>query len=344
MAVTLKEVAALAGVSPSTASRVCKDNPSISRETKERVRKAMEELGYEPPAQSENENAQRGIIGIILPPSPKESFANPFHLELIRGASLFCGQHGYMNTVIAGQDSEELLDTLENISCSGKVDGYIVTYSKADDPVIDYLYGEGLIYVVIGKALRFANQTVYIDNDNVLAGQDATEHLVKLGHTNIAYLGYDPDIMFSADRKNGYCIAMKNNCLDVNPANIVSCCSDRETDLASVRVLLERSDRPTAALVSDDLLAAALERTCLEIGISIPGELSIISFNNSLFARLSSPQLTSIDLNSLQLGIEAASQVINHIENPNLLATKIIVPHKLVERQSCAAARIGAFR
>ena len=72
-----------------------------------------------------------------------------------------------------------------------------------------------------------------------------------------------------------------------------------------------------------------------EAGISIPEDLSILSFNNSLFARLTSPQLTSIDINSGQLGMEAASQMISHIENPNLPATKIIVPHHLIERDSC---------
>ena len=76
------------------------------------------------------------------------------------------------------------------------------------------------------------------------------------------------------------------------------------------------------------------------MGISIPRDLSILSFNNSLFARLTSPQLTSIDVNSFQLGIEAASQMINHIENPNLLATKIIVPHYLIERNSCQAIEV----
>ena len=87
--------------------------------------------------------------------------------------------------------------------------------------------------------------------------------------------------------------------------------------------------------MSDDILAVALERMCLEAGLSIPEDLSILSFNNSLFARLTSPQLTSMDVNSFQLGIEAASQMIKHIENPNLMATKIIVPHFLLERDSC---------
>ena len=333
MSVTLKDVAALAGVSPSTASRACKDNPSISKETKERVWKAMEQLGYEPNLPSEE--IENRTIDIILPPSPKESFENAFHLEVIRGVSQFCNQHHYMNTVITGRDDEEILSVLEHMVKNNKVDGFIVTYSKQDDPIIDYLYNEGLLYVVIGKAYRFANQTVYVDNDNVLAAQEATEYLINLGHTNIAYLGSDSNLMFSADRKSGYQLALFNHKIEVNKENIIELPFIPEEHSAAVHNLLNKKNRPTAILVSDDLFAVALERACIEMDLVIPRDLSIISFNNSLFARLTSPPLTSIDINSVQLGIEAASQVINHIENPNLLATKIIVPHKLVERHSC---------
>lgn len=335
MAVTLKDVAALAGVSTSTASRVCKDNPLISKETKERVRKAMEQLGYEPPAQPD-EPVQTRTIGIVLPPSQRESFENAIHLEVIRGVSWFCSQHGYMNTVITGEDDNELLMSLERIARSGRVDGYIVTYSKQDDPIIDYLYGEGLLYVVIGKAQRFANQTVYIDNDNILAGQEAAEYLIKLGHTNIAYLGSDSNLLFSADRKTGYRIALESNGLSVDPQNIVELPFVPEENSAAVHSLIERENRPTAVIVSDDIFAVSLERVCVEMGLSVPDDISIISFNNSLFARLTSPQLTSVDINAVQLGIEASSQLINHIENPNLMATKIIVPHRIIERESCS--------
>ena len=100
--------------------------------------------------------------------------------------------------------------------------------------------------------------------------------------------------------------------------------------------LLSRNDRPTAFLVCDDTRAIILERAIREAGLSIPNDVSIISFNNSIFSRLMNPPLTSIDVNSKQLGIEAASQLIKHIENPDLFATKIIVPYYLVERKSCS--------
>lgn len=336
MAVTLKDVAALAGVSPSTASRVCKNNPSISRETKEKVRKAMEQLGYEPNVSSDIEDSSlKKAIGIILPPSPKESFENAFHLEVIRGISQFCNQHNYINTVITGQDEDEILKTVDNVVKSGQVDSFIITYSKQTDPITEYLYNEGLLYIVIGKACRFANQTVYVDNDNVLAAQEATEYLIQLGHTNIAYLGSDSNLLFSADRRSGYQLALLNAGIKVRQENIIELPFVPEEHIEPLHNLLKKENHPTAIVVSDDLFAVALERICTEVGLSIPQDLSIISFNNSLFARLTSPQLTSIDINSVQLGIEAASQVINHMENPNLLATKILVPHRLIERESC---------
>jgi DNA-binding LacI/PurR family transcriptional regulator len=340
MAVTLKEVAALAGVSPSTVSRTCKDNPSISEETKEKVRRAMAQLGYEPGFSSQPAGISAlstRTIGIILPPSQKETYENSFYLEAIRGISQFCNQRQYINTIITGQDEDELLEVIRTLTRSGQVDSYIMLYSKQQDPVIEYLYNEGLLYVLIGKAYQYANQTIYIDNDNFLAGQEATEYLYHLGHKKIAYLGSDNSLMFSADRKAGYQMALALHKLPQRPEYCLEIPSVSQKSPQAIHALLTDDNHPTAMVVSDDILAVALERVCLEAELSIPDDLSIISFNNSLMARLTSPQLTSIDVNSYQLGIEAASQIINHMENPNLLATKIIVPHHLIERDSCRA-------
>ena len=336
MAVTIKDVAALAGVSPSTVSRTCKNNPSISEETKERVRKAMAELGYEPNFQASKLASQNSrTIGIILPASAKEVYENSFYLEAIQGISHYCNGRQYMTTIVTGQDEAEILDAVRSMSRSGKVDGFIVLYSKKEDPVIDYLFNEGLLYILIGKATQYTNQTIYIDNDNLLAGREAAEYLYQLGHRRIAYLGSDSSLMFSADRKAGYQLALASHQLPVRPEYCVEVKNVSENNEEAIRGLLMQKDRPTAILVSDDILAVSLERVCLENHLAIPEDLSIISFNNSLFARLTSPQLTSIDIGAGQLGSEAASQIINHIENPNLLATKIIVPHHLIERDSC---------
>ena len=336
MAVTIRDVAALAGVSPSTVSRTCKDHRSISEETKIRVRRAMDQLGYEYSAPQEASNNQTSrTIGIILPPSTRQTYENPFYLEAIRGISQFCNGHKYISTIITGQNSEEVMEAIQTMVSGNHVDGFIVLYSKEDDAIVDYLYSEGFTYVLIGKAKQFANQTIYIDNDNILAGKEATEYLISLGHKKIAYLGSESIMVFSSDRKTGYQMALLQNDLPVDKKYCVEVDHVFMDECEHLLEMLKSEDRPTAMVVSDDILAVSLERVCNQCGLSIPEDLSIISFNDSLFAKLTSPQLTSVDVNSFQLGIEAASQLINHVENPNLLATKIIVPHRIVKRDSC---------
>lgn len=336
MAVTIRDVAALAGVSPSTVSRTCKDHRSISEETKIRVRRAMDQLGYEYSAPQEVSNIQTSrTIGIILPPSTRQTYENPFYLEAIRGISQFCNGHKYISTIITGQNSEEVMEAIQTMVSGNHVDGFIVLYSKEEDAIVDYLYSEGFTYVLIGKAKQFVNQTIYIDNDNILAGKEATEYLISLGHKKIAYLGSESIMVFSSDRKTGYQMALLQNDLPVDKKYCVEVDHVFMDECKHLLEMLKSEDRPTAMVVSDDILAVSLERVCNQCGLSIPEDLSIISFNDSLFAKLTSPQLTSVDVNSFQLGIEAASQLINHVENPNLLATKIIVPHRIVKRDSC---------
>lgn len=336
MAVTIKDVAALAGVSPSTVSRVCNDNPSISKETKEKVRQAMAELNYELPLPA-NAPANQGprFIGILLPPSVRSTYENPFYLETLRGISRFCNQRQYISAVITGQDEEEVLQTLQNMNRGGQMVGAILLYSKMENHIVDYLCEAGFLYVIIGKPDQLVSQTICIDNDNLLAGREATEYLYELGHRRIAYLGYDDAFFFSADRKSGYQLAMLQHELPVRPEDCVEITGYPADGSELIRALLKQENRPTAAVVSDDILAAALERVCIQMGLSIPEDFSVISFNNSPFAQFTSLQLTSVDINSFQLGFEAASQLINHAENPNLLATKIVVPHRIVERSSC---------
>ena len=141
--------------------------------------------------------------------------------------------------------------------------------------------------------------------------------------------------MFSADRKTGYQSALLKYDLPVDKRYIIEVDDAYLDESEPLIEMLRMEDHPTAIVVSDDILAVSLERVCIQCGLSIPEDISIISFNDSLFAKLTYPPLTSVDVNSFQLGIEAASQLINHIENPNLMATKIIVPHSIVKRESC---------
>ena len=335
MAVTIKDVAALAGVSPSTVSRVCNGNPAISKDTRDRVQKAMAQLGYEMNPQAEAAGPAIKLIGIILPPSEREAYENTFYLKAIRGISRYCNQVQVATTVITGQDQGEILQSVQTLHRSGKADGFIMLYSRKDDAVVDYLCEQGLLYVIIGKAGELTGQTICIDNDNLLAGREAADYLYDLGHRQIGFLGSKNDYLYASDRRSGYQLSMLQHELPLRPDYCVELDSITPDAMEALRKLLSQPDRPTAFVVSDDLLALALERVCIQMGLSIPDDISIIAFNNSLYAQLTSPQLTAVDISSFQLGHEAAAQLLSHADNPNLSAAKIIVPHRIVERDSC---------
>ena len=148
-------------------------------------------------------------------------------------------------------------------------------------------------------------------------------------------MDHPQDYELKLDRKYGYQLAHLEHELPINPDYFIEIEDSFKEMPQALTDLLKDPERPTAFVVTDDFLGVALERSCREAGLSIPEDLSIISFNNSLFAQMTLPPLTSIDINCLQLGIEAAVQIINHLENPNLTATKTIVPHEIVERESC---------
>ena len=336
MAVTVKDVAKLAGVSTATVSRVYNNAPSISPETRLKVQKAIEELGYEVPNIQETPAPIKiRNIGIILPPSDKEAYENSFYLKAIRGISQTCNQRNVATSIVTGKDYEETLRSVQTLHRSGSIDGFILLYSKKNDIIVDYLCEQGILYVIVGKPNEMANQTICIDNDNLLAGREAADYLYNLGHRRIGYIGSKNEYVYVSDRRQGYQLSLLLHELPANAEFCVEMEGVNGVGIEKLKALLQREDHPTAFVVSDDILALALERVCYQLQLSIPDDISIIAFNNSLYAQLASPQLTAVDINSFLLGQEAANQIINHAENPNLTTTKTIVPHTIIERDSC---------
>ena len=335
MAVTIKDVAKLAGVSTSTVSRVCNNNPAISRETQEKVRSAMAQLGYVPSAPAYNAPQPIKMIGVVLPPSEHDAYENTFSLKAIRGISQICNQRGVATTVITGRDSNEILLSVQTLHRSGRIDGFIMLYSRKKDVVVDYLCEQGLLYVVVGKPSELAEQTICVDNDNLLAGREATDYLYNLGHQRIGYLGKRNDL-FAEERRAGYQLSMLLHQLPNRPDYCVEVEDKADSEqFAMLKQLLNREDRPTAFVVSDDILAMTLERICIQNRLHIPRDVSIIAFNNSLVTQIAYPRLTAVAINAYQLGKEAATQIINHIYDPELPVTRTVVPHRIIERESC---------
>ena len=338
MAVTIKDVAKLANVAPSTVSRVIANNPRISENTKKRVREAMEELGYHPNFIARSlANQSTMVIGLVLPPSSGAFFQNPFFAEVMHGLSEGVHEKHYALQITTGTTEEELYNGVVQMVQGGRVDGIILLYSRINDDILSYLRSRQFPFVMIGKPYEHVEQITHVDNDNFLAAKEATEYLIGLGHENIGFIGGSPSLTVTLDRLEGYKTALREGHIPLRENYIIH--SERflrEGGQQAVSMLFSASVPPTALIVTDDLIALGVVNSLTEMAIEIPTKVSIISFNNALFAEMSRPPLTSININIADLGYQAARSLIQLLENENEPVKRIIIPHELVIRHSCA--------
>ncbi|SFA79164.1 MULTISPECIES: LacI family DNA-binding transcriptional regulator [unclassified Bacillus (in: firmicutes)] len=343
MTVTIKDVAKLANVAPSTVSRVIANSPRISGKTKERVKEAMEELGYHPNFIARSLASQSTqAIGLVMPSSSDLVFQNPFFPTALSGLSQAAHEKNYALHMTTGKTEDEIFDGVVHMVQGKRVDGVILLYSKVEDKVISYLQKRDFPFVVIGKPYKHAEQITHVDNDNFRATKEVTEYLIQMGHEHIAFVGGNLDFVVTVERLLGYERALRDSYLPLENDYIVHEEFLREGGQEAVRGLMSLEKPPTALVVADDLMALGVLNMLDEMGISVPEDISIVSFNNVLLAEMSRPPLTSVDINIYDLGYEAAKNLIQKIENPKEPNKRIIIPHKLIKRQSCGEHRTKA--
>lgn len=337
MAVTIKDVAKLAKVAPSTVSRVIANNPRISEKTKKKVREAMDELGYHPNFIARSLASQSTqAIGLVMPSSTDVVFQNPFFPTVLRGLSEGAHEKHYALYMTTGKTDNEILDGVIQMVQGGRVDGVVLLYSKIEDKVLIYLQERGIPFVVIGKPFKHVEEITHVDNDNFRATKEVTEYLIQLGHDHIAFVGGNLNLVVTVERLLGYEKALREAGISLNDDYIVHEEFLREGGQEAVRELLSLKVPPTALVVADDLMALGVLNTLDELGIKVPEDISIISFNNVLVSEMSRPPLTSVDINIFDLGFEAARSLIQKIENPKEPIKRIIIPHQIVKRFSCS--------
>ncbi|KKK36452.1 LacI family transcriptional regulator [Mesobacillus campisalis] len=337
MAVTIKDVAKAANVAPSTVSRVIANSPRISEKTKEKVREVMKQLGYHPNfiARSLASQATRAI-GLVLPSSTDIVSQNPFFPIVLGGLSDGAHSKQYALHMTTGKTEEEIFEGVVSMVQGGRVDGVILLSSRVEDPLVSYLLEQDFPFVVIGKPFKNVEQITHVDNDNFKAAKDATNYLLSLGHEQIGFIGGNLNLVVTVERLLGYEKALRDAGLPLINEYVIHDEFLREGGREAVQALLALKKLPTAMLVADDLMALGVLNALDELGISVPEDVSIVSFNNVLVAEMARPPLTSVDINIFDLGYEAAKSLIQKIENPKEPTKRIIIPYELVKRSSCA--------
>ncbi|MGO3116563.1 LacI family DNA-binding transcriptional regulator [Enterococcus pseudoavium] len=334
MVPTVKDVAKKAGVSPSTVSRVINDHPSISAETKQRVRKIMDEMGYFPNVTARNLGTQKAnSVGVILPPlDSRERLGNPFYLEILTAVNEAAAEFQVTTAVASATNSSALLENVTRMHRQKQVDGFILAYSEKEDPIATYLYREKIPFTLIGRPPKRETDIVYVDNDNQLLGKQATEHLISKGHENILFVSNVNQEVVFFERYFGYQEAMMLQGLPTHPPLTMLQAEDY-TDFPEVI----KQTGATALVVIDDIFALRMIQLANLHGYKVPDDLSVISFNNSIFATLVHPYLTTIDIDISDLGRLGTQKLMEQIEQKQASGVQLVVPHHLIQRETVRA-------
>lgn len=333
MAVTIKDVAKEAGVSPSTVSRVMANHPRISVETSKRVRKVMDELGYHQNIMAKSLVSKTTMtIGIVLPRPADEMLLNNFFYEFIRGVLAQLTRAGYDLLMSGSGNEREELETVTRLVRSGRVDGLILLHSRVGDPIIELLHREKMPHVLLGRSMEYED-VPSVDTDNLQAAYDATMHLIAQGQRRIGFVSGPSHLALSKDRMAGYMKALSEAGLPFKQTWVVEGEFLLESGYRAMASIMSQPEPPTALVVIDDVVALGVLKGLSELGYRVPQDVAIVSFNNLTLSELTMPPITSMDIGTYQLGYTASQMVLRMISQEPIL-TRQIIPHRLVVRES----------
>lgn len=306
MAVTIHDVAKLAGVNSSTVSRVINGKATITPDTKERVYTAMRELDYHPNSLARSlASGLSGAIGVVVDARDAEAFSNVFFSRSLFAIEKVAQARGYQVIIANGAQSRG--GTIENLMKEHKVDGLILPPTTVK-PSLMATIGD-FPYVVLGTPDTLRSDTCWVDNNNEQGAEMAVRHLQGMGYQQIAYLGGYQKRGFTKRRVRGYQNA------NTGKENILATDGTSENAYGVALEALQQEGRPDAFVCNDNLAAFGLLKACRELQIQVPSQVGIVAFDNYPLAEYMDPPLTIVDIDTGMLGEQTAQLLFRRIEN-----------------------------
>ncbi len=330
---SLRDVARLAGVSASTASRVIagSDHP-VSEQSRARVLEAARILDFRPNRLARAlATARSYTIGVVV-----HDAADPYFAQIIRGLEDVLDENDY-GLFVARSDLEPSTElTCIEAFLSHQVDAIVLAASALDDPghttellhVLDEFTGRGGRVVCLSDH-PYPADTVLIHNDEVAA--TATSHLIDLGHRRIAYLAGPSNLLVNKSRLNGYTMALDRAGIEYDPTRIREGDFTLESGRAATRWLVESTDA-TAVVGANDLMAIGLVRGLLERQVRVPEDMSVVGIDDIPFADYAPVPLTSVSIPLTELGRRGGTMVMALLNGEDPGPSE--VSHRLVQRAS----------
>ena len=328
----LKDVAQRAKTSKPVASRVLNDDPTLSVgvELRSRIKAAADELGYLPHAAARNlRSSSTGALGMLVP-----TLLNPVFAMMVRGAFDRAQQAGYVVLVAEDFDEQRSKDLVEDMFRAGRFDGLIVASARLGSSLLDVLEQRRIPHVFVNRAIPGSKLNVLIDDPAGI--RMATEHLLSLGHRDLGHLAGPADIDPSRRRVEAFLAAAASG----GATSAIFKHGDflEEDGAAAAEQLLRERPTTTGLVVSSPSQGAGALFAARRLGLSIPDDLSIISYTDAPIAKALDPPLTVVDMPVEELGAAGVAALLDVLGGRNdgdrLLTT---VPHLILRSSTCVA-------
>lgn len=328
---SIRDVAEKAGVSASTVSHVINETRFVSEETRGRVVSAMEALNYQPNRLARSlrrKDKRTNTLGLLIPDS-----MNPFFAEVLRGVEDASFEADY-NVFLCNSDnsSEKELNYLR-VLLGKQIDGIILVSTGTMDS-LELLDRREITTVVVDRQVGENNHdSVMVENE--VGGQIATKYLLDLGHKCIGCITGPSALTPSAKRVQGYRKALEDEKLSVDETLIVQGDFRPQSGYNRMKELLGKPASPTAVFACNDMMAFGAMRAINEQDLNVPGDISVIGFDDILLSSYTAPPLTTVVQPSYEMGMIAAEILINRLIRSDATLKHEILSPSLVERESC---------
>lgn len=335
-ATSIKDVAKEAGVSIATVSNALNNSRYVKEETKKRINEIAKRLNYTPNIIARGLKIKStNTVAIIVP-----DIANQFFAQVIRGVEEIARLRNYnVLLVCTYYDVLEEKTSIENLK-KQFIDGFIFISGYNSFDHIRELNDNNFPVVVADRELEDIKvPSVLIDN--FYAMKEVVNYLYDLGHRKIGYISYLYNNQTTVRKRfEGYCDGLKENKLDYDPDMVVLSETLRLNELEGsrevVRKILKSKSIPSVIMTASDLIAVGVIKALTELKVNIPEGMSVVGYDNILMSQYTSPLLTTVKQPKKKMGAAAMNLLLDIIEGKKIKSRNIILPTKLIKRQSVA--------
>lgn len=341
--VTIKDIARIAKVSPSTVSLVMNNKPGIHQETRYRVHKIAQALNYRPNlvARSLVKGRSHAIAMLIT------STLNPIFPEMAAGMDEVLRKHGYSLSIISTHGNEEVeAFEIDKIRARG-IDGIITSDALLHDENVKELVKSGYPVVSILRRVYECEELDFVVVDGVKGGYLAAEHLIRLGHTRIGLIKGPLDTSTGMERAEGAIKAFQDYGLPVEDELVHQGDFFKDSGYVGTRqfLMLNPQRRPTAIFAGNDEMALGAFEAIWEAGLKVPQDIALVGFNNVATTALRSIEITTVSQNKQEMGRLGAKRLIDKIEKNRgyKKLCHIVLEPRLVVRKSCGFSAASGY-